>query len=39
MMADELLGFNADMATVGSEPITCFTDIIYGMDDAVLDPR
>ena len=39
MMADELLGFNADMAAIGTEPITCVTDIIYGMDDAVLDPH
>lgn len=39
MMADELLGFNADMAAVGNEPITCVTNIIYGMDDAVLDPH
>jgi pimeloyl-ACP methyl ester carboxylesterase len=39
MMADELLGFNVDMGAVGTEPITCVTDIIYGMDDAVLDPH
>ena len=39
MMADELLGFNADMADVGTEQVTCVTDIIYGKDDAVLDPH
>ncbi|MVA37412.1 alpha/beta fold hydrolase [Agrobacterium vitis] len=39
MMADELLGFNADMAAVGTEQVTCVTDIIYGKDDAVLDPQ
>jgi pimeloyl-ACP methyl ester carboxylesterase len=39
IMADELLQFNVDMAAVGTEPITCVTDIIYGMDDAVLDPH
>jgi pimeloyl-ACP methyl ester carboxylesterase len=39
MMADELLQFNVDMAAVGAEPITCAADIIYGMDDAVLDPH
>ncbi|MBY2989070.1 alpha/beta fold hydrolase [Rhizobium leguminosarum] len=39
MMADELLQFNADMAAVGDEPIPCVTHIIYGMEDAVLDPH
>jgi pimeloyl-ACP methyl ester carboxylesterase len=39
MMADELLQFNVDMSAVGDEPITCMTDIIYGMEDAVLDPH
>ncbi|MFP3675025.1 hypothetical protein SB724_19605, partial [Bacillus sp. SIMBA_031] len=27
------------LAAIGTEPITCVTDIIYGMDDAVLDPH
>jgi pimeloyl-ACP methyl ester carboxylesterase len=39
MMADELLQFNGDMAAVGDESIKCAADIIYGMDDAVLDPQ
>jgi pimeloyl-ACP methyl ester carboxylesterase len=39
MMADELLQFNADMAAVDTEPVTCVTDIIYGMEDAVLHPH
>jgi hypothetical protein len=33
------LQFNADMAAIGAEPVTCATNAIYGKEDAVLDPH